>query len=78
MLGAGLEPARDFSLGILSPLRQSISLSELWLIFFGEVAEWSTAPAWKVGIRGNSYRGFESLSLRHTPTDFPDGASGET
>ena len=28
------------------------------------------APAWKVGIRGNSYRGFESLSLRHRPLTF--------
>ena len=31
----------------------------------GEMAEWSKAHAWKACIRGNSYRGFESLSLRH-------------
>ena len=35
---------------------------------YGEVAEWLKAPAWKVGIQGNLYRGFESLSLRHIKT----------
>ena len=31
------------------------------------MAEWLKAPAWKVGIQGNLYRGFESLSLRQLP-----------
>ena len=31
----------------------------------GEVSEWLKERAWKVRVRGNSYREFESLPLRH-------------
>lgn len=30
----------------------------------GEVSEWLKERAWKVRVRGNSYREFESLPLR--------------
>ena len=33
---------------------------------YGEMAEWFKAHAWKACIRGIPYRGFESLSLRHS------------
>jgi hypothetical protein len=37
----------------------------LQCLLYGEMAERLKAHAWKACVRGNSYRGFESLSLRH-------------
>ncbi len=59
MIGNGGNLYRGFE--SLSDFAAEVGL----LCLYGEVAEWSKAPAWKVGIWGNLYRGFESLSLRH-------------
>ncbi len=48
------------------------------LVQKGEMAEWSKARAWKARIPVKGYRGFESLSLRHTGTPVPNSMGGSS